>query len=235
MTEPNLAGFRNAQVRLVEYMGDDITFMFPASAVVYTPGTAIDPQTGRALDPSVQPLAQTAIAPIVTRAMVVRSGLSPSQAGEADKLGVVATGDLWLRIPQGTYDTTILNAAAMSVFGETYLITRFILGGMNSVVDHIVIHGNLADGLDTKSLAGGNMTPVVSGAFLQEAFNATSGQIVFSTLFPFTTGTTQVFVDGILQSMGATFDYLEGIQQVIFNDNSMAAGQRVVIAYQRSA
>lgn len=235
---PDIEGFREAQARLVNLLGTDVTFFFAASAYVYASGTAIDPQTGMALDPSIGPVSIESPSPIVARATITKVGLppkAPSEEGQVQRLGIVPTGDVWLRLPVGHFDTAIYDSRAFSAWGEMYLITRFMFGGLDSEADHVVIRGVLSDGIDMSSIAGVNAAMVRTGITYQESFIATSGQAVFSTLYPFVAGTTQVFIDGMLQARGADKDYTEGDSSITITDNSMVAGQVVVIAYERAA
>lgn len=51
--EPNLAGFREAQARLIAKMADTIVLLTPVEGD-YPPGTKLDPETGTPLDPWVR-------------------------------------------------------------------------------------------------------------------------------------------------------------------------------------
>jgi hypothetical protein len=54
--KPDLAGFKDAQARKREFMGEDVTFLGEV-LMQFPPGTRIDPETHDPYDPTVQPTA----------------------------------------------------------------------------------------------------------------------------------------------------------------------------------
>lgn len=56
MTElPDLDGFRDAQVRLIEATAESVTFFTP-EPTIYPEDTELDPQSGEPFDPTIEPL-----------------------------------------------------------------------------------------------------------------------------------------------------------------------------------
>lgn len=55
MSAPDLQGFRDAQVRLNDELGEDVTFI-AIEPKVYGPGVTLDPETGDPFDPIQQPI-----------------------------------------------------------------------------------------------------------------------------------------------------------------------------------
>jgi hypothetical protein len=229
---PNLAGFRDAQVRLNAAMGNDVSFRFAASGFTYPPGTPIDPETGKAMDPFVEPLTEIDFPTASARATVVRTVPTTLMAGEDQRAGLINDGEIWLRLPEGTYDPVIYRSRGFVLFGESYRVTRFVFGGNNAIIDHLYVHGVLTNRLDASVLSPQvGSGAITAGPYYQESFTATMGQTVFALQFPFISGSTEVFIDGIRQSLGPSFDYQEVGQSVVLSDNSIFAGQLVTVAY----
>lgn len=95
---PDFDGFRDAQVRLRENFGKDLTFYTPG-ATTYPPGTPLN-EDGRPYDPTIQPSAsgvttQTVRVSVVSRPIGrSRGGMSAPISDEA--LGWVEAGDIVL-------------------------------------------------------------------------------------------------------------------------------------------
>lgn len=51
---PDMLGFRDAQRKLRDQFGEDVTF-FMAEQLTYPAGTAVDPETGEPYDPTIEP------------------------------------------------------------------------------------------------------------------------------------------------------------------------------------
>lgn len=58
MNGPDIAGFRDAQDRLIDQLGQDVTFKLRRTPD-YPPGTKLNPETNRPYDPTVKPIAGT--------------------------------------------------------------------------------------------------------------------------------------------------------------------------------
>lgn len=92
--EPDLAGFKDAQVRLTESMGSLVVFLTPEETV-WPSGAVIDPESNRPLDPWVQPESSGFASAAVKCSMVygpikgtgddqtVQSPIGPIREGEA--------------------------------------------------------------------------------------------------------------------------------------------------------
>lgn len=146
MDVPDLAGFRDAQTRLVQGLGTDVTFSFSASAT-YPSAAYIDLETGKPLDPTIAPLSASSSPPITERATVIRN--SPGIKNEATSTtgADIPYGHVWLRLPEGQYDPAILSSSLVTINDEDFLITRFIRDGLDQVdrlyVECSLLHDDL--------------------------------------------------------------------------------------------
>lgn len=83
---PNLAGFRDAQRRLRDAFGQDVTFRWPPTET-WPEGTALDPESGRPHDPVVKPVTSA------PRSEVVKADVA-SSPGRKDNSDTTAFGEL---------------------------------------------------------------------------------------------------------------------------------------------
>ncbi len=87
---PNIAGFKDAQQRLRDHMGVEVTFRLP-TAPVWPVNAALDPQTGRPYDPTVEPESGGGFTDIVkTVALVFR----PIKVNVEDPIGDEVQGGI---------------------------------------------------------------------------------------------------------------------------------------------
>lgn len=128
MVEPDLAGYREAQIRLVSNLGTTVPFFTP-TAEVYAPGTPIDPETDRPFDPTVAPLASGFSSAGVKCGVAIRPvGLSRRGIEDdvaATALGLIEEGTGILIVPRQDYlDNDLDTATEVEVHGERYEITQ---------------------------------------------------------------------------------------------------------------
>lgn len=141
MNVPDMAGFREAQRRLVESLGTDVVFMVPGTTA-YASGAYVN-DDGIPLDPTIPASSTVGASGITTRATIIRSAATAANAGIATVVGDVPEGKLWLRIPEGTYSAAILDAATVLVDGETYEVQRFTKGSLGNEVDRLYVECEL--------------------------------------------------------------------------------------------
>lgn len=229
---PDLAGFREAQVRLVAALGNDCTFYFPASASVWPASTAIDPETNRPLDPMVEPLAMVGPAPVEIRATVVdRLGMGRNY-GDLERIGLIPEGAVILRMPVDAADFNegVVHARQFQTMDQTYRIIRIWMDGVGGTADRMMVVGEMTDGLDPTLFTPPASETVVVGPNVTETLVATAGQTAFPTSYQFDLGSTEVYLDGIRMAIGPTFDYTESGQAIIFN-YALTGGETVIVSY----
>lgn len=141
---PDMAGYRDAQERLVAGLGSTVSFNF-ADNLSFASGVYIDPELGVPLDPTITPSASSpASASISVKATVIRKSPSNANDGDAAIPSIIPVGHAWLRIPDGTYDVQIFNATTVSIGNETFRIERFIEDGLDQI-DRLYVECSLID------------------------------------------------------------------------------------------
>lgn len=90
--EPNLTGFADAQERLRDKLGLDITFYWPL-AMTWPAGTQLNPETGRPFNPTVVPTASGEASASV-RCSVIHRPFGLSRTGIEDQQTTTAVGML---------------------------------------------------------------------------------------------------------------------------------------------
>jgi hypothetical protein len=134
--EPDLAGYREAQLTLIAKVGADVPFFTPV-AKTYPPGTLLDPQSGTPYDPTIRPQA-SGFASAAVRCSVA---LRPIDRAMDDKtvqnsLGLLEEGQGVLIVPSIDYDENDLDhATEVEVHGDRWEITQRTPDGIASV-DH---------------------------------------------------------------------------------------------------
>jgi hypothetical protein len=112
--KPNLAGFREAQSRLIQEFGEDLTWFFPVEKS-WPPGTPIDPETNEPYDPTIQPLASGFTSAVVKAGVIsrpiggARSALSDTI--QVEPIGQVKTETIVLSVDYETWIEEALDKA----------------------------------------------------------------------------------------------------------------------------
>jgi len=238
---PDIDGFREAQRRLVQYLGTPVTFHF-ASTYGYASGVYVDPETGTALDPLQAPSAIVVPPTITANATKINSFPSSEEQGVSQKMGIAENSRVWLRLNEGDYPSGVVGARAFVVHGETFRIDRVTYDGIGSSavasgvpgVDRVYFEGELTESLSTAIGPGIPSGGVIgtTGAIVREDFNVASGQTAFNTSTAYAAGTPRVYMDGLLQRPGSGEDYTEGGGTLITLEYTPFAGQLVTIIYQ---
>ncbi len=124
---PNIAGFKEAQQRLRDQLGVDVTFKIP-TAPVWPAGTPLDPQTGRPYDPTVEPQSGGGFTSVVKKVGLV---FRPIKVNVEDPVGDEVQGgirhgeSLALTISVADY-AAVQNAAQVNVEGTEYRVMSII-------------------------------------------------------------------------------------------------------------
>lgn len=136
---PDLAGFVDAQQRLRDNQGEDITFFYPVE-VTFAPGTPIDAQTGRPYDPMVEPVASAQASGMIRCGVAFRAlSRSGTGTGEADvgAAGYFDTDHVMLNAP--IYAASAASAAVSFVArGEQYKVTAQKDDGIGVVARRLI-------------------------------------------------------------------------------------------------
>lgn len=226
----DIEGFKDAQRRLVAQLGTPVVFTFAPTSYTYGSGVYLDPETGEALDPTATPVSSVVPSAITASATILRSVPAAANEGDAEKAGIIPEGKAWLRIPAGTYNPSILAARECTFHGETFACQRFVVDGIGSAADRLYVELDYSRGGLSAPAPSGIVTN--TGAFVREVFTATAGQTTFTVAVPFSNGSTQVSVDGLVQAPGASNDYVEFTSTQVQMTYALEAGQQVVIFYQ---
>lgn len=225
---PDLAGFKDAQVRLASYIGSDVDFYFAPSAATWGASAYIDPQTNLPLDPLIAAQSEIILPTVTAKAVVVRNDTSAVQGGDEARLGIWADGVLWLRLPNGEFDPSIMRATYCGVFSEKYRIMRRYYDAIDSVADTLYMQCELTSNMPIDELSPmvGNLIKV--GPVNEESFFATAAQTTFGLSQPFLPGSTTVYLDGLRMLVGNDYTEVGAAVQFTFPLN---AGQIVVVGY----
>lgn len=126
--DPDLAGYREAQVRLIAKLGSDVEFFTPTD-VIWPPGTILDPETQQPYDPETEPQSSGFSSASVRCGLAIRP-IGLSRRGVADDdlttaIGRIEEGEGVLIVPIEDYDANRLDEATRAtVYGEPYEITQ---------------------------------------------------------------------------------------------------------------
>lgn len=234
---PDIDGFEDAQERLVSFLGADVMFEY-AETPVFASGAYIDPETNKPLDPVISPSAVTYIPVDVVKATPIKDNIRLSQQGLEVRGGLVEEGNIWLRIPEGTYPSAILSAKEFTVYGDKYRIERIFVDGIGADADRLMMEGSLIDPTyEVGTIPSGGLGSGITGAtgaLLKEDFVAGSATTSLNTSVPYFPNSTLVYLDGLLLQEGvssAVADYNEGGGTLITFFFTPMVGQNITVAY----
>lgn len=122
---PDIQGFQDAQERLREALGQEITFLVP-QVPVWPPGTQLDPETQKPYDPTIKPVSGDGFEEVVKTCTVI---FRPIRVNVEDPIGTEAAGlrkstSMALLIDPDDYPD-VEDATQASVAGTDYKITDF--------------------------------------------------------------------------------------------------------------
>lgn len=144
-TTPDFAGFTEAQERLRAAFGHAIVFTIPG-AVVWPPGTALDPESGTPFDPSVAPESTGETTTTVTVSVVDRPmGLSRrgiDDSVERKAIGWVEEGGVVLIV--NTEDWPLIRDAESFVYADSTYAIRQIEHDFLGAAERYLIYGSQA-------------------------------------------------------------------------------------------
>lgn len=116
--EPDLAGYREAQIRMIAKTGTTVEFFLP-SAVVWPEDAILDPETGKPYDPAVLPLSSGFASASAKCGVAVRPGRREEATVTA--IGVFEDGEGALLVPLADYEAEGLDdATECLLFSERY-------------------------------------------------------------------------------------------------------------------
>lgn len=122
MPDPDLNGFREAQVTLIAKLGSNVVFFKPTSTQ-WPEDAILDPETGEPYDPTVAPTA-SGFASAVVRCGVVTSTVRAVDDALVEAIGVVEEGEAVLLVPEEDYEEAELDDATEAVlYGERYVVS----------------------------------------------------------------------------------------------------------------
>lgn len=137
--EPDLAGFREAQLTLIAKLGADVPFFSPV-APSYPPGTPIDPESGQPFDPSIAALASGFTSAAVRCGVAIRP-VGVQKDNMLSALGIMEEGKGLLLVPQLAYENANLDGATQcEVHGERWTIEQRDLDGIGTETHRYVLH-----------------------------------------------------------------------------------------------
>lgn len=137
--EPDLAGYREAQLTLITKLGADVPFFTPV-AQAWPPGTPIDPESGQPFDPSVEALSSGFSSASVRVGVAIRP-VGVNQDNMLSALGVMEEGKGLLIAPKAAYENNNLaGATECEVHGERWTIEQADLDGIGQEAHRYLLH-----------------------------------------------------------------------------------------------
>lgn len=133
--KPDIAGFQEAQRRLRDEFGVDITFHVP-EVPVYPPDTQLDPETGKPFDPTIRPTSGDGFTDVVKHCHVI---FRPIHVNLEDPLGDDHLAGGFRRQTSAVLDIDVADfpdvddASEVTFNGTRYKITDFENDGIVGV------------------------------------------------------------------------------------------------------
>jgi hypothetical protein len=131
---PDLAGFKAAQDRLVDVMGQEVTWIIEGEET-WPDGTVLDDETGRPMDPRIEP-ESSGDSEVTFKASIVSKPLS----GGVDEspIGLLREGQIAAIVKTEDRDQ-IEDAKSAVVMGRTYAVKDIVEDGIERVTRYVVI------------------------------------------------------------------------------------------------
>lgn len=138
---PNIAGFKEAQERLRDKLGFDVTFYTPLP-LTYPPGTPTDPETGVPYNPTIRPTA-SGFASASVRCSVVNRVFGLSRTGVEDQtestaLGIMSNTSLGLIMSEEDWPD-VDEATEFEHLGIRYEIRDDTPDSLGGATRHVVV------------------------------------------------------------------------------------------------
>lgn len=135
---PDKEGFADAQRRLRDKLGMDVTFYGPVAAI-YDPDVPLDPETGAPHDPTIQPTASAAASSIVRCSIVQRPFALPQVKGADSAEGWGSHNDVGL-IMDAADGVRLGSAVAFGYADHLFTIRTTMFDGIGDI-QRWVVHG----------------------------------------------------------------------------------------------
>jgi hypothetical protein len=135
---PDIAGFADAQDRLRQQFGQNITFKVP-QAKTWPAGTAIDPESGEPYDPTVVPTSGANPTLVTKKVNVIFKPLIPGRADDVERvpLGVKQTKGAALLASPADYPD-IQGAVSFELNGREYRVSDQVPDGLTTVQRYVI-------------------------------------------------------------------------------------------------
>lgn len=141
---PDLAGFHDAQVRLIDELGAEALFHIPASGAVaasFPDGTSVDPESGDPFDPTITASAAgasgttaSAMVAVVNRPVGLR-GLQ--DAARLSPVGAVDESEMVLKLLARDWPR-VQDATRVTVFDRMFSITQKQPDGIRDIEAYFI-------------------------------------------------------------------------------------------------
>lgn len=122
---PDVAGFKAAQDRLIDVLGEDVVFLIPQTAT-WPPGTPLD-DTGRPYDPTVDPVSGDGFDEITKHCGVIvkpPSQLRPQDDVQTSPGGNLSDMDIIVTVRQADF-AAVQNAARLRRLTKTFAVVEW--------------------------------------------------------------------------------------------------------------
>jgi len=226
---PDISGFKDAQIRLVQGIGDEAIFKFSSAAVYWGSANFVDSYTGEPIDPVVEVASALVFSPKIVKCTVIRNNPRGDQSGVSTEGGVMQRGNIWIRIPEGTYPEEILVADRVDLHDSVYRIERFFKDGISADPDCLYVEAALENPAFYDVEPSGGL--LMAAGRSRNDFVADGSASAFSLTTFFINGTVELFIDGILQAPGASGDYVEAPPSSIQMTYTPTLGQLVSVMF----
>jgi hypothetical protein len=197
--------------------------------VAYASTYFVDAYSGVPVDPTA-PLSSAVIySPIQVNATVFRRNPSSPNEGMQTEGGIMQKGRIWIRIPEGEYPEELLASDTVEVNGDRFRIHRFFKDGISDGPDRLYVEAELEFPAYYDVQPSGGVTMSTGRSRNDYIADGLASSFTLSTFF--ITGTTEVFIDGVLQTAGASSDYIEAPPNQVSFSYSPASGQLVSVMF----
>lgn len=121
MSTPDVAGFREAQERLNDELGEDVTFI-ALEAKVWPPGTPLDPESQEPFDPTIKPVSGGGEIATVVRCTPIEGAVRAQDPTRISPSGVRDTEELVFSV-KWFDEPLVADAVYVDHNGERYHVT----------------------------------------------------------------------------------------------------------------
>lgn len=141
---PDLTGYREAQVKLIAELGNDVPFFLPTTTT-YPAEAVLDPETSLPYDPSVLPTSSGFTSASVKCGIAIRP-IGLSRRGIADEetlsaFGKFEEGEGVLLVPIADFEENDLaDATECEVYNERYEISQHDEDGLANVNHRAIVY-----------------------------------------------------------------------------------------------